>query len=192
MPAGLAQAAARGAPPIPADCRALIDAEYGGDAGPLGAISPDLPSVLPAFSTSWVSSATPISRDLPRPGELPGGLSALPLAAPAGDARWRGAAAQRLFNHLGEDYKSPYCDDGCHNDHHPSVAAQYLNACVFYASLFGRSPVGAAYPDGQTVVDGMRLPALADPEEAATLQRIAAAVVLKHMGVWWGGDPNPL
>eukprot|EP00908_Phaeocystis_cordata_P018031 Transcript_29405.p6 GENE.Transcript_29405~~Transcript_29405.p6 ORF type:complete len:182 (-),score=63.55 Transcript_29405:3172-3717(-) len=160
VPAGLAQAAARGAPPIPADCRALIDAEYGGDAGPLG--------------------------------ELPGGLSALPLAAPAGDARWRGAAAQRLFNHLGEDYKSPYCDDGCHNDHHPSVAAQYLNACVFYASLFGRSPVGAAYPDGQTVVDGMRLPALADPEEAATLQRIAAAVVLKHMGVWWGGDPNRL
>jgi len=128
----------------------------------------------------------------PLTGALPGGLDGLPLRASAGDARWRGARAQGLFNHLGDDYASPYCDDDCHRDHHPSIAAQYLNACVFYATLFGRSPVGAAFPDGRTEVDGMRLPALAGAAEAAALQRIAAAVVLEHMGVWWGGAAEPL
>jgi len=31
-------------------------------------------------------------------------------------------------------------------DKHPNVAGQYLNALVFYATLFGKSPVGAAAP----------------------------------------------
>ena len=163
VPAGLAQAAARGAPPIPADCKAAIDGEYDGEYGdgdgPLGAL-----------------------------------LSELPLRAADADARWRGARAQRLFNHLGSNYTSAFCDDGCHIDHHPSILAQYLNACVFYATLFGRSPVGAAYPDGDTVVDGMKLPAILDAEDAEALQRIAARIVLpeKHMRAWWKGKPWPL
>jgi len=31
-------------------------------------------------------------------------------------------------------------------DKHPNVAGQYLNACVFYETLFGKSPIGAAMP----------------------------------------------
>jgi hypothetical protein len=29
---------------------------------------------------------------------------------------------------------------------HPNIAGQYLNALVFFATLFGKSPVGAAPP----------------------------------------------
>ena len=59
----------------------------------------------------------------------------------------------------------------------------YLNALVFYAVLFGKSPVGAAWPNAQ-VVDGMQMPVV-DAGEAASMQRIAADVVLPHMHVWW-------
>jgi len=44
---------------------------------------------------------------------------------------------------------------------HPSLQGTYLAACVFYASLFARSPEGLSYRAGL------------DPDEAALLQRIA-------------------
>ena len=31
---------------------------------------------------------------------------------------------------------------------HPNVEGTYLNACVFYATIFGKSPVGLSYTDG--------------------------------------------
>jgi hypothetical protein len=34
------------------------------------------------------------------------------------------------------------------DDVHPSLLGTYLAACVFYAALFGESPVGAAHPPG--------------------------------------------
>jgi hypothetical protein len=55
---------------------------------------------------------------------------------------------------------------------HPTTEGTYLAACVFYASIFGRSPVGLGYDDG--------LPA----PEAAMLQRVAAAVALGGHSKW--------
>jgi len=102
------------------------------------------------------------------------------------DARWASPeAALALYRNLGPDYVSPYCDDGCHVDHHPSILGMYLNALVFYATLFKRSPIGAAWPDGKIEVDGMVLPAISSAADARAMQRIAHDVVLPHMDVWW-------
>ena len=102
------------------------------------------------------------------------------------DARWASPeAALALYRDLGPDYVSPYCDDGCHVDHHPSILGMYLNALVFYATLFKRSPIGAAWPDGKIEVDGMVLPAISSAADARAMQRIAHDVVLPHMDVWW-------
>ncbi|MBV8194757.1 MAG: hypothetical protein JOY80_04440 [Candidatus Dormibacteraeota bacterium] len=79
-------------------------------------------------------------------------------AVPVGDA-W--AAALQW-----PDVASLWQSDGSH----PSLEGTYLSACVFYASLFHRSPVGLAAASG--------LPA----SEAATLQRVAALVVLTLPG----------
>ena len=65
-------------------------------------------------------------------------------------------------------------------DKHPNMAGQYLNALVFYATLFGESPVGAAGP-----LDTGTAPAL--PLDAAILrglQRVAESVVLDHSKHW--------
>eukprot|EP00965_Chrysotila_dentata_P055085 1827695-Pleurochrysis_carterae.AAC.1 len=60
------------------------------------------------------------------------------------DARWDTLlAARSLYNYLGPNSNSTYCTDGCDRDHHPSALSQYLNACVFFATLFGKSPIGA-------------------------------------------------
>jgi hypothetical protein len=45
---------------------------------------------------------------------------------------------------------------------HPSAAGSYLAACVFFRTLFGKSPVGAAVHGGVA------------PEEGELLQRAAA------------------
>lgn len=117
-----------------------------------------------------------------------GVLAHLPLplrASTPSDARWSDdVAAQRLFRDKGPTYRSRFCGAGCHVDHHASAISTYLNALVFYATLFGETPAGAAWPDGRQVVDGMRLPAV-DADEAGSMQRIAADVVLPHMHVWW-------
>ena len=59
-------------------------------------------------------------------------------------------------------------DDGSH----PTVAGTYLAACVFYATVFGRNPKGLDYRAD--------LPA----EEAATLQEVAAKIVLTDPASW--------
>lgn len=59
-------------------------------------------------------------------------------------------------------------DDGTH----PTVAGTYLAACVFYAAIFGTTPVGLGYEAG--------LP----KETAASLQAVAADTVLTDHARW--------
>ena len=107
------------------------------------------------------------------------------------DARWATMeAATELYRDLGPTYQSPYCDNNCHVDHHPSILGMYLNALVFFATLFKKSPIGAAWPDGAVSVDGMVLPAIASAEDAKALQRIAHDAVMPHLNVWWNKDSN--
>jgi hypothetical protein len=84
---------------------------------------------------------------------------AIPIA-PVGDA-WRTVVADQANPQLWQG-------DGVH----PTAEGTYLAACVFYASIFGRSPVGLSYHDG--------LP----DAEAAMLQRVAASTALTHRATW--------
>jgi hypothetical protein len=59
-------------------------------------------------------------------------------------------------------------DDGSH----PSVAGTYLAACIFYATVFRRSPEGSVFLDG--------LPA----DTAALIQKAAASYVLDDPAQW--------
>ena len=61
-----------------------------------------------------------------------------------------------------------WLDDGSH----PTVEGTYLAACVFYATIFRQSPQGLAFHAG-----------LSDAE-AATVQAIAAKVVLGQPATW--------
>jgi len=61
---------------------------------------------------------------------------------------------------------------------HPSVEGTYLAACVFYATIFRESPLGLGYRAG--------LP----DSVAATVQKIAADVVLANAATW-GLPPTP-
>ncbi len=56
---------------------------------------------------------------------------------------------------------------------HPTTAGTYLAACVFFAAMFHRSPVGLTYVDGLS------------PAEAMTLQRAAASTAIRN-GITWG------
>ena len=55
---------------------------------------------------------------------------------------------------------------------HPTTAGTYLAACVFFAAIFHRSPVGLSYVDGLS------------PAEAATLQRAAASAAVADRVKW--------
>lgn len=82
------------------------------------------------------------------------------MVAPCGEA-WRDAIAT-----------APVFDLYSSDQSHPSIYGSYLNACVFYASIYRRSPVGLTYTAGLT------------SGEAVFLQQIAATTVLDSMGVW--------
>lgn len=58
------------------------------------------------------------------------------------------------------------------DESHPSTAGIYLNACVFYASIFHKSPVGSSYTGGVSAND------------AAKLQHYATLVVLDSLNQW--------
>lgn len=55
---------------------------------------------------------------------------------------------------------------------HPSIAGTYLTACVFYASIFKQSPVGASYTAGLTI------------PQASFLQSIAQQTVFDSLDTW--------
>jgi hypothetical protein len=59
-----------------------------------------------------------------------------------------------------------------YDGNHPSVAGQYLAACVVYASLYGRSPVGNPYNYFGALDDGTR----------AFLQKVAVETVQNFYG----------
>lgn len=82
------------------------------------------------------------------------------MVAPCGEA-WRDVIAA-----------SPAFDLYMADESHPSLHGSYLNACVFYASIFRRSPVGLTYYGGLPVAD------------AQFLQQYAASCVLDSMSVW--------
>ena len=64
-------------------------------------------------------------------------------------------------------------------DIHPNVAGQYLNALTFFATLFGKSPVGAAAPIPTEKGD---IPLT--PNQRTQMQHFVEEVVLKHKSVW--------
>jgi len=102
-------------------------------------------------------------------------------------ARWSGGEQEGslLYRDLGPNYTSQYSySPDIHVDNHPSALGMYLNALVFYATLFESSPIGAGVPNGQ-VIDGMTLPTV-DPEDAEALQQIAYDTVMGNLDVWWG------
>ena len=93
-----------------------------------------------------------------------------------------------------EDFKLGMCGDLCSSIgdmckvrvHGNCLDGLIYRLVVFFATLFKKSPLGAAAPDGTQRVDGMLLPALGAPEHAPVLQRIARDVVMPHLDTWWG------
>jgi hypothetical protein len=164
---------ARGAAPPGAACQRLVDKDYaaganteamlellrgggsccGADAadavaaGPLGGVDQTL-----LFRDKGRSSVDydafgdigTIFRDLDwKTQSIPGEWYRKLQSHRSGDCRVRLALA-------GPGYTSKYCLPGvCTCDHHPSLAGAYLNSLVVYATIFGKSPIGAAWPDGQ-------------------------------------------
>jgi hypothetical protein len=82
------------------------------------------------------------------------------MVAPCGEA-WRDVIAT-----------SPAFDLYVADESHPSLHGSYLNACVFYASIFRTTPVGLPYYGGLPQAD------------AVFLQQMAASTVLDSMSVW--------
>lgn len=58
------------------------------------------------------------------------------------------------------------------DESHPSAAGSYLAACVHYASIYKKSPIGATYTFSLT------------PSDAATLQTAAKLVVIDSLDKW--------
>ncbi|GAA4462313.1 hypothetical protein GCM10023093_08660 [Nemorincola caseinilytica] len=65
------------------------------------------------------------------------------------------------------------------DESHPSIAGSYLQACVFYTSIFHRSAQGCTYLGGLTAA------------VAANLQRVADRVVLDSISQWQGTGHYP-
>lgn len=65
-------------------------------------------------------------------------------------------------------------------DKHPNQAGQYLNALVFFVTLFDRSAVGAAGPLHTGAAPELPL----KPATLLALQRVASSVVLDHSEHW--------
>jgi hypothetical protein len=82
------------------------------------------------------------------------------MVAPCGET-WRDVLAT-----------NPTFDLYMADESHPSLHGSYLNACVFYASIFRASPVGLTYYGGLPQAD------------AIFLQQMAASTVLDSMSVW--------
>jgi hypothetical protein len=82
------------------------------------------------------------------------------MVAPVGIA-WRNALEQ-----------NPQLDLWAADGSHPSLAGSYLSACVFYALIFGESPVGLIVPAGL------------DEETGQFLQSVGAETVFEDLERW--------
>ncbi|MBI1286347.1 MAG: T9SS type A sorting domain-containing protein [Flavobacteriales bacterium] len=85
-----------------------------------------------------------------------------------------GAAWQQMKLTNSTFWNGLYSNDGSH----PSAWGTYLNACIFYATIFRESPVGIPYYSsiGQT--------------DAETLQQLAQDVVLDSLSNWYIGHQD--
>jgi hypothetical protein len=81
--------------------------------------------------------------------------------APVGVA-WKTAHERRMQLEL-------WAGDGIH----PSLAGSYLAACVFYAAIYKKSPVGLGFTAGL------------DKDTAGFLQSVAAETVLADLKKWF-------
>jgi hypothetical protein len=79
-------------------------------------------------------------------------------------------------------------------DKHQNTAGCYLNALTIYATIFGKSPLGAAAPDATWGLEDLTQGAWPDPEitsaQLETMQKAAAGVV-KQCGSSCGFPPSP-
>lgn len=82
------------------------------------------------------------------------------VTAPCGEA-WRNVIAT-----------TPTFDLYVADESHPSLYGSYLNACVFYATMFRKSPVGLPFMSTLPTAD------------AYFLQQVAASTVFDSMSVW--------
>jgi hypothetical protein len=64
------------------------------------------------------------------------------------------------------------------DESHPSIYGTYLTACVFYATLFHKSPEGCSFISTLSASD------------AATLQQVAAITVFDSLDQWAGSGDN--
>ncbi len=85
-----------------------------------------------------------------------------------------GAAWQQMKLENNTFWSGLYSGDGSH----PSAWGTYLNACIFYATLFRQTPVGIPYYSniGQT--------------DAETLQQLAEDMVLDSLNSWYIGHQD--
>jgi hypothetical protein len=96
------------------------------------------------------------------------GLTNEATVAPCGAAWGHMALTNNFF------WSGLYSGDGSH----PSAWGTYLNACVFYATIFRKSPVGITYYSsiGQ--------------QDAEDLQELAEAIVLDSLSHWYVGHAD--
>lgn len=67
------------------------------------------------------------------------------------------------------------------DESHPSIQGSYLAACVFYATLYQKSPIGSTY-----------LPVGLTNSEAFYLQTIASSTVLDSLSLWGINTNKPI
>lgn len=89
------------------------------------------------------------------------------LVAPAGMAWYKSRSIDSLINLWSGD------------NSHPSIEGTYLTACVFYSTIFRKSPVGLSYSP------------LAQSAATTHLQTIAAQTVFDSLSTWKIGSYDP-
>ena len=67
------------------------------------------------------------------------------------------------------------------DESHPSIHGSYLAACVFYASLYQKSPIGSTY-----------IPTAINANDALNLQTIASYTVLDSLSLWGINTNKPV
>lgn len=90
------------------------------------------------------------------------------ICAPAGSAWW--------YSRIVDNSIDLYSGDGSH----PNINGSYLTACVFYATIWRKSPVGLSYTAG------------IGASVAAHLQQVAHTTVFDSLSTWRIGLDDPM
>jgi hypothetical protein len=115
---------------------------------------------------TWARRHTPEAQDVITEAYTSIGEEVGAVVVPAGVAWQRFLAGHKEFSLHDKDQS------------HPNLAGSYLSACVFFAVLYGESPVGAAAPAGLSAQDVKALQMTAwdvgkPPSRAKTRKRVA-------------------